>query len=74
MTDTKSKEVEELAKDLQEYSDTQINLGKSKYGREKMAEWFVKKGYTKRPQDNNLVPLDVKKLSVLLCAHRGGHP
>ena len=38
------------------------------------AEMIINNGYTKRLQDNKLVPLDVKKLSVLLCAHRGGHP
>jgi hypothetical protein len=40
-----------------------------------IVEMYAEKfGFTKRPQDNNLMPLDVKKLSVLLCAHRGGHP
>ena len=30
-------------------------------------------GFTKRPQDNNLVPLDRDKLAKILAQHRGGH-
>jgi hypothetical protein len=40
-------EVEEFAKDILEFQKVEQNLGRSKYGAEKMAEWFIKKGYSK---------------------------
>ena len=57
MTDTESKEVKELAKDLKEIRECEIQEHCILLDGE-VAKKLYDKGYTKRPQDNNLVPLD----------------
>ena len=69
MTDTERKEVEELAKLMRVFSGW--DWGESDCIR--IAEQMIKERYTKRPQNNALVPLDRDKLAKILAQHRGGH-
>ena len=62
MTDTESKEVEELAKDLKEIRECEIKEHCLLLDGE-VAKKLYAKGYTKRPQAKNaLVPLDEMKV------------
>ena len=56
-----SKAVKELAKEFKECWPILAEAKCIHY-----AEWMIKKGYTKRPQDNNLVPLDSELLAEYL--------